>query len=264
MKPECDDFDFEPIVLAEGEAEARLIVDLDGFEGPLDLMLDLARRNKLDLSDIPILALADQYLAYIRAAQNLKLEIAGDYLVMAAWLTYLKSRQMLPRRVEEAAADPLVEDLAARLQRLDTIRRAGALLADRLALARETFARGAEDQRAVPRRLSWEVSLVDLATAYAERRLVQAKSHYHIAPRRTLSIPEAREILARLIGNAAEWCPIDVLLAAIRMGEADGRSTRASTFVAALELAREGRVELRQDEAFAPLMVRVAAGKPVS
>lgn len=252
------DFSFETGDLATSESGLRLVVDLDGFEGPLDLMLDLARRNKLDLRTISILALADQYLAFIREAQRLKLEIAGDYLVMAAWLTYLKSRQLLPNRPDEPETEALVEDLAERLRRLETIRKAGDLLAERWNAGRVSFPRGASEAVTIERRLAWDVSLAELVAAYAERRIATVKSQYHIAHRRVLSIPEARAILERLIGSAADWCPIAVLLAAIDSRQAEPRSAMASSFVAALELAREGRVELRQEQAFAQLFLRAA------
>ncbi len=252
------DFEFETTELSESEGAERLIVDLDGYGGPLDLMLDLARRNKLDLRTISILDLADQYLAFIREAQQLRLELAGDYLVMAAWLTYLKSRLLLPKKPgpDEPAADALVQDLAERLKRLEVIRRAGALFGERYAEACETCPRGAAEAVIVERRSAWEVSLVELVAAYAERRMVTVKSHYRITSRKTLSIPEARAILERLIGRAAEWCPIEVLLAAIAPNLAEPRSAKASSFVAALELAREGRIELKQEAAFAPLFLR--------
>ncbi|KAF0226947.1 MAG: Chromosome segregation and condensation protein [Beijerinckiaceae bacterium] len=234
------------------------MLDLDGFEGPLDLMLDLARRDKLDLRSISILDLADQYLAFIHAAQKLRLELAGDYLVMAAWLTYLKSRLLLPKKPDsnEPAAEELVQDLAERLKRLEVIRKAGELLGMRLAGSRETFPRGHIEGVVVEHRQAWEVSLHELVAAYAERRTQTVKSHYRIATRRTLSIPEARAILERLIGRAAEWCPLAVLLAAIRPSQAEPRSAKASAFVAALELARDGTLELKQEEAFAPLYLR--------
>lgn len=252
------DFGFEPVELAESEGALRLVVDLDGYEGPLDLMLDLARREKLDLRTIPILALAEQYLAFIREAQRLKLELAGDYLVMAAWLTYLKSRLLLPKKPQEAGpdAEELAQDLAARLQRLEAMRKAGAWFGERLAAQLETRPRGMVEAVIVEQRPAWDVNVIDLAQAYAERRLAAAKARYRIATRRTLSIPEARAILERLVGRAAEWCPIEVLIAAIRPTEAEPRSARASAFVAALELAREGRLELKQEALFAPLFVR--------
>lgn len=256
-----DDFEFETSdARPSGEAEGRdrLVIDLDGFEGPLDLMLDLARREKLDLRAIPILAIAEQYLAYIHEAQRLKLEIAGDYLVMAAWLTYLKSRLLLPKRPDSDApeAEVLVQDLAERLRRLEIMRRAGAAFGELLNRSSGRFPRGQGESIVVERRKAWEVSLHELLAAYAERRIATVRSRYQIHRRRTLSIPEARAMLERLIGAAAEWCPIDVLLAAIRPAEAEPRSARASSFVAALEMAREGSLELRQEAEFAPLMLR--------
>ena len=254
----ADDFEFEAIDLAESEAASRLVIDLDGFEGPLDLMLDLARRDKLDLRTISILDLADQYLAFIRAAQRLRLELAGDYLVMAAWLTYLKSRLLLPKKLspDEPAAEELVQDLAERLKRLETIRKAGELLGERYLVSRETFSRGRAEGIVIERKLAWEVSLHELLAAYAERRTQTIKSHYQIRTRRTLSIPEARELLERLVGHAAEWCPMEVLLAAIKPDQAEPRSAKASSFVAALELARDGTLELKQEQAFATLYLR--------
>lgn len=234
------------------------MIDLDGFEGPLDLMLDLARRDKLDLRTISILDLADQYLAFIHEAQRLRLELAGDYLVMAAWLTYLKSRLLLPARLnpDEPAAEDLVQDLAERLKRLESIRKAGEWLGERHFASHQTHSRGSAETIVIERKLAWEVSLNELLAAYAERRTMTVKSHYRIATRRTLSIPEARELLERLIGRAAEWCPIEVLLAAIRPDQAEPRSTKASSFVAALELARDGTLELKQEQAFATLYLR--------
>lgn len=254
-----DTFEIDPEALPT-EGEPRLLIDLDGFQGPLDLMLDLARREKLDLRAMSILAIADQYLAFIREAQTLRLELAGDYLVMAAWLTYLKSRLLLPRKAAqgEPAAEILIEELARKLQRLETLRKAGEWLAERLATTRETLPRGLSESIIIEQRAAWEVNLLELATAYAERRIAAAKSRYTIATRKTLSIPDARNLLLRLVGRAGEWCPIEVLLAAIRPAEAEPRSARASSFVAALELAREGALQLRQEAAFGPLYLRLA------
>lgn len=258
-----DSFEIDPEALPT-EGEARLVVDLDGFQGPLDLMLDLARREKLDLRTIPILLIAEQYLAYIQEAQRLKLELAGDYLVMAAWLTYLKSRLLLPRKANpgEPEAEELIEDLARRLQQLEALRKAGEWLAGQLATSRETFPRGMLEPILIEQRPAWDVSLIDLAAAYAERRIASVKSRYTVATRKTLSIPAARALLIRLVGRSGEWCPIDVLLAAIRPTEAEPRSARASSFVAALELVREGALELRQESAFAPLYLRSRPERP--
>jgi segregation and condensation protein A len=249
---------FDAPDLPSGEGEAMLVVDLDGFEGPLDLLLDLARRDKLDLHTISILDLADQYIAFIREAQRLRLELAGDYLVMAAWLTYLKSRLLLPKRKDDAAPDAadLVQDLSDRLRRLEAIRKAGQTLGDYLDHGRETLPRGAAEAVIVTRRMAWDANLYDLLGAYAERRQAQAKTFYRITTRKTLSIPDARAMLERLIGRSVEWCPIEVLLGAIQSDPAERRSTYASSFVAALELAREGRIGLKQEKAFAPLYLR--------
>jgi segregation and condensation protein A len=252
---------FEDARLAPGEDGPGLVIDLDGFEGPLDLLLDLARRERLDLRAISILDLAEQYLAFIGAARRLRLELAGDYLVMAAWLTYLKSRLLLPRiaHPDEPETEALVQDLAARLQRLETFRKAGEWLAGRLADARGSLPRGRGEAVVIAQHKAWAVSFTELVAAYAERRTQTVKAHYTIMPRRTLSIPEARDLLERLIGPVAEWCPLEALVAAIRPEEAERRSAKASTFVAALELVRDGSLDLKQEEAFATIYLRRSA-----
>lgn len=253
--PDFSDFD-APVEPAEGEA--RLIVDVQGYEGPLDLMLELARHNKLDLRAISILDLADQYLAFISEAQRLRLELAGDYLVMAAWLTYLKSRLLLPEKVQDdaPATEKLVQDLAERLQKLELIRKMGEVLSERLAQGQESLPRGAAEAVIVERRNAWDVSLHDLVAAYAERRQATTRAHYHLVARKTLSIPDARAILERLIGKYADWCPLEVLMAAIAPQQADRRSACASSFAATLELAREGHITIRQEAAFKPLYLK--------
>jgi len=250
------DFEAAPLELAEGDA--RLIVDLEGYEGPLDLMLELARHNKLDLRAISILDLADQYLAFVREAQKLRLELAGDYLVMAAWLTYLKSRLLLPEKVQDdaPATDRLVQDLAERLQKLELIRKMGEVLSERLTRGHESLPRGVAEAIVVERRMAWDVSLHEVVAAYAGIRQERAKAHYHLKARKTLSIPEARAILERLIGKYADWCPLDVLMVAIAPHQADRRSAQASSFAATLELAREGVIRIKQDAAFKPLYLK--------
>ena len=262
MLPDTSISDFEIAPADDAEGDLRLIVDLAGYEGPLDLMLELARHKKLDLHEISILALADQYLAFIHEARLLRLELAGDYLVMAAWLTYLKSRLLVPERVEDEApaAQILVQDLAARLQKLDAIRKMGAMLGERYTQGHQSYPRGAAEAIIVERSMAWSLSLHDLVAAYAERRQATTRAHYQLAARKTLSIPDARAILERLIGQHADWCPIEVLMAAIAPQQADKRSAQASSFAAALELAREGRIALRQEGAFAPLYLRASPG----
>jgi segregation and condensation protein A len=240
--------------------EPTLTVDVDGFEGPLDLLLELARRQKIDLARISILALAEQYLAFIEEARALRLELAADYLVMAAWLAYLKSRLLLPeppKGAEPSAAD-LAGAFALRLQRLETIRAAARRLADRDRLGRDVFARG--ETQALPDRVEtrWEASLYDLLSAYARQRQKRLNARVEVARRRVWTLAEAREALARLVGEAVEWTALDGYLARY-MAQPDLRATvRASTLSALLEMVREGRLAVRQDGPFAPLWVRGA------
>ena len=232
---------------------------LDGWEGPLDLLLNLARVQKVDLAQISILALVEQYLAYLEGARKLRLEIAADYLVMAAWLAYLKSCLLLPRDPE---ADPSPEELALRLQlrlqRLDAMREAGARLMGRDRLGRDVFARAAPEGLRLVRRSAWQVTPFDLFAAYG---VVKARTQpaMHVIPdRRVMTLEDALTRVSRLVGAQLDWTVLESFLPASE-DSAFLRSALASSFVAALELARQGRVEIAQDEAFAPLMVRRAA-----
>ena len=240
------------------EGEPRLIVDLGAYEGPLDLLLDLARRQKVDLKDISILALAEQFLAFIAEARRMRLELAADYLVMAAWLAFLKSRLLLPGKTE--AAEPEAVELAAvlaeRLRELEAIRRAGQWLAARPQLGVDVFARGATEAVVVQSGMAWDVSLRDLIDAYLDRRRLTAAAHVTIARRIVWSLQEARERLEKLIGRSLDWAPIDAFLAELMLDEAGLRSARASAFAASLELVREGAIDLKQDRPFAPLYAR--------
>lgn len=240
----------------------ELVVDVDGFEGPLDLLLELARRHKLDLARISILALAEQYLAYVERARSLRLELAADYLVMAAWLAYLKSRLLLPEKVspEEPSAEELAGDLARRLRRLEALREAARLLGGRDRLGRDVFARGMPESMDVVTRPRWQASLHDLLVAYATERQKQARARVTLARRVVLSLAEARDLLSRLVGRDLGWAPLDVWLAESLRGAESRATIRASSFAASLEMAREGLIELRQDAPFAPLLVR---GRPV-
>jgi segregation and condensation protein A len=240
--------------------DPALHVDVDGFEGPLDLLLDLARRQKVDLGRISILALAEQYLVFVEEAQRLRLELAADYLVMAAWLAYLKSRLLLPEppKGEDPSATDLATELALRLQRLETIRLAARRLADRERLGRDVFARGAPEvleDRATPR---WEASLYDLLAAYARQREKKAGAHITLARRQVWSLAEARGALERLIGPSADWTALDTYLLRYVAEPGMRASVLASALSAALEMVREGQLTMRQDAAFAPLWVRPA------
>ena len=236
-----------------------LTLTLDGWEGPLDLLLTLARNQKVDLREISILALVEQYLAYLDGARTLRLEIAADYLVMAAWLAYLKSCLLLPKDPE---ADPDPEELAWRLQqrlaRLDAMRDAGARLLGRDRIGRDVFARGAPEGLRLVRAASWQVTPFELFAAFGR---IKARTHpaFHIVTRRAvMSLEEAIERVSRLLATALDWTRIEAFLPA-SLDPAFRKSALASSFVAALELARQGRLELAQDAPFAPLELRASA-----
>ena len=249
------DFFEEPPEVAASE---RLTLDIDGWEGPLDLLLTLARTQKVDLAKISILALVEQYLAFIADAKKLKLEIAADYLVMAAWLAYLKSCLLLPK---DAGQDPSPEELALRLQlrlqRLNAMREAGARLLARDRLGRDVFARGAPEGLRVVRKSAWQVELYELISAYG---MVRARSEpaVHIVGRRpVMTLEEALVRVERLLGATVDWSDIRSFLPETQDPQFR-KSALASSFVATLELARKGKLELGQESPFAPLYVRAA------
>jgi segregation and condensation protein A len=239
-------------------SDEALIVDVGGFEGPLDLLLALARDQKVDLARISVLALAEQYLAFVERARRLRLELAADYLVMAAWLAWLKSRLLLP---EEAAADePSGEEMAAalafRLRRLEAMRQAAARLMNRSRLGRDVFARGQPEPLRLTRQADWQDGIYDLLQAYAGLRQRQFSRFVRVARRKVVSLKEAREMLMRLVGETAAWMPLDSCLSDWLATPAMRASARASALAASLELVREGEVELSQAAAFAPLYLR--------
>ncbi len=244
--------------LDRGGEEPTLVVDVDGFEGPLDLLLDLARAQKVDMTRISILALADQYLAYIEKIRSLRLELAADYLVMAAWLAYLKSRLLLPEVAdgEEPTGAELAAALAFRLQRLEAMREAANRLANRDRLGRDVFGRGLPEPVAVKKRNEYSATLYDLLAAYARQRQERTAAVVQMPRREVWSLSDAREALVRMVGRVAEWTPLDALMSPYLSTLGIRRSVTASAFGASLELAREGKLELRQTEAFAPLYIR--------
>lgn len=244
--------------LDRGDVEAALVVDVAGFEGPLDLLLQLARDQKVDIARISILALADQYLAYIEKIRSLRLELAADYLVMAAWLAYLKSRLLIPEVSdgEEPTGEELAAALAFRLQRLEAMRDAAARLANRDRLGRDVFVRGDPEPVEIRKKNEYSATLYDLLSAYAVQRQEKAISVVTIGARAVWSLQDARGALTRLIGHVAEWTPMEVLMSPYLSSLGMRRSVTASSFGASLELVREGKLELRQTEPFAPLYVR--------
>ena len=233
-----------------------LTLDIDGWEGPLDLLLALARTQKVDLRALSILALVNQYLAFVDRARTLKLELAADYLVMAAWLAYLKSALLLPR---DLGVEPSPEELALRLQlrleRLNAMRESGARLMARDRLGRDVFVRAAPEGLHSVRQSRWQAEIYDLIEAFG-RVSARTRPVLHIvADRPVMTLEIALERVARLLGEQIDWATIEAFLpsgatAAFR------KSALASSFLAALELARQGRVELRQRSAFAPLYLR--------
>ena len=242
------------------------VVDIDGFEGPLDLLLALARDHKLDLAKLSILDLARQYLDFIEQARNLRLEVAADYLVMAAWLAFLKSKLLLP--AEEGEDEPTGEELAAqlafRLKRLEAMRDAGARLLNRDRLGRDFFARGMPEGIRLVRQSEYEANVYDLLRAYANQRQRTAIDTIHFAARPVWSIQEARERLEAILGASLEWAPIDALIAQFLTTPELRRTALASSFGASLEMAREGMAELRQEKAFATLLIRQRGAEPAN
>jgi segregation and condensation protein A len=233
-------------------------VDVNGFEGPLDLLLELARRQKLDLAQISILALAEQYLAFIQNARKLRLDLAGDYLIMAAWLAYLKSRLILPQqgKPDEPDAANLAENLAEKLRYLEAIRKAARQILDRPQFGFDFFARGAPEALKTTKKPEYQASLYELLAAYAQKRQQNSLSRVRFKTRVVWSLKQARTALESLVGSISDWTDLDQYLVQWATTPEQARTIRASTFVASLEMTREGVIELHQKEAFAPLKIR--------
>ena len=238
--------------------DGTLYLALDGWEGPLDLLLDLARRQKVDLRAISILALVDQYLGYIDQAETLKLELAADYLVMAAWLAYLKSALLLPRdEQEEPSAEELALRLQVRLARLGAMRDAAARLMARDRLGRDVFARGAPEGLATTWKTRWRCDQFTLIEAYGRVRARTAPVVHMVRERPVMTLDSALSRVSAMLGVALDWMRLEEFLPPHANPQLR-RSALASSFVAALELARLGKAELAQDEIFGPLRLRRA------
>ncbi|MES2159114.1 MAG: ScpA family protein [Pseudomonadota bacterium] len=233
-----------------------LTVSFDSWEGPLDLLLSLARAQKVDLREISILALTEQYLDFIDGAQQVKLELAADYLVMAAWLAYLKSGLLLPRQEQD---EPSPEDMALRLQlrlqRLHAMRDASARLMARDRVGRDVFVRRKPEGLRLVKKAQWRASLYDLIQTYGQIRARTRPVVHTIARRPVMTLDEAIRRVGALVGTAIEWTRLEAFLPD-RLDMPKAKSALASSFVAALELARQGRLEMRQDGIFAPIYLR--------
>ncbi|SDR40542.1 condensin subunit ScpA [Rhizobiales bacterium GAS191] len=255
-----DLFDQDLAEIDRAESDPAFVVDLGGFEGPLDLLLELARRQTVDLAGISILKLAEQYLAFIEGARRIRLELAADYLVMAAWLAYLKSRLLLPdqQKPDEPAAADLAAALAMRLRRLEAMREAAKRLSDGALLGRDVFQRGDPEPLAAAPERPYADNLYDLLRVYATRRERQALSRVTVAKRFVWTLVEAREALAALLGDLHDWAVLDEFLERYITSPRMRPTIRASALAAALEMARDGSLALHQDKAFGPIHVRRA------
>lgn len=246
------------------EADA-LHVDVDGFAGPIDMLLSMAREQKVDLTRISILALADQYLEFIQMARRLRLELAADYLVMAAWLAYLKSRLLLPDppEDEEPSGEEMAAALTFQLRRLEAMKKAGQALLDLPQLGHDMFARGAPEPLEVIEKPVFDLSLYELLKAYAAHQRRQEYATYRPVPMDLYSIDAALERLSAILGCIPDWTDLSAFLPSEYQEGVQGRSALASTLVASLELAKQGKLQLRQERPYGPIFLRsggMAAG----
>lgn len=250
---------FEATSVSERLAAEALIVDVDGFEGPLDLLLMLSRTQKVDLRRISVLQLAEQYLRFVEEAKALRIELAADYLVMAAWLAFLKSRLLLPP--DPTADGPSAEDLAAhlafQLERLSAMREAAAKLMARDQIGRDFFARGAEESVERVRRVTYTASLLELMQAYARIRTRDEFRPYAFDRKDLMTMEQALERLRPILGEVVDWTDLmHYLPEGWQLDPKRRRTAAAATFAASLELAKQGRIEIRQRETFAPISIR--------
>lgn len=250
--------------IADRLAAEALVVDVDGFEGPLDLLLNLSRTQKVDLRKISILQLAQQYLAFVEKARELRIELAADYLVMAAWLAFLKSRLLLPPDPTEdgPSGEDLAAHLAFQLERLQAMRDVAARLMARDQLGRDFFARGVTQEVERVRKVTYSATLLDLMQGYARIRTKDEFRPFVMDRDAVFTMEQALERMRGLIGFAGTWTDISSYMP--EGWDADPvrwRSATAATFAASLELAKEGKVEIRQSETFAPIELRRKEGR---
>lgn len=249
----------DPVSVTDRLAAEALIVDVDGFEGPLDLLLTLSRTQRVDLRKISVLDLARQYLVFVDKAKALRIELAADYLVMAAWLAFLKSRLLLPPDPGEdgPSGAELAEHLAFQLERLQAMRDVAARLMARDRLGRDFFARGQGEDVARIRTVTWSATLLDLMQGYARIRTRDQFRPFVLDRDSVFTMEQALERMRGLIGHAGTWTELASYLPEGWDGDPlRRRSATAATFAAALELVKEGHLEIRQAGVFAPIQLR--------
>lgn len=245
---------------SDASDDPPLQIDIEGFEGPLDLLLHLARSQKVDLTRISVQSLAEQYLEFIDQARVLRLELAADYLVMAAWLAFLKSKLLIPKQADDKGetGEELAAMLQFRLKRLEAMREAAVRLVNRNQLGREVFKRGAPEMVIVDKTSLFEASLYELLSAYTTQRQRMSVTQVEITSRAVWSLKEARDILTGMIGEIGDWVALDQFLIRYLIAPDQRVSALASSFAASLELVREGKLEIKQTSAFEPIFMRKA------
>ncbi len=258
--------DDESTVLSVSDrvAAEALIVDVGAYEGPLDLLLTLSRTQKVDLRQISILALAEQYLAFVEKAKELRLELAADYLVMAAWLAFLKSRLLLPPDPTEdgPSGEELAAHLAFQLERLAAMRDVAAKLMGRDQLGRDFFARGITEDVQRVRKVTYTATLLDLMQGYARIRTKDDFRPFVMDREAVMTMEQALDRMRGLIGFAGEWTDISSYLPdGWNMDGVRSRSSTAATFAATLELVKEGKIDMRQGDTYAPIQIRKRADR---
>jgi len=261
LKNDIDEFELPDPRLVKSDDiadEERLIVDIEGFEGPLDVLLALSRTQKVDLKQISILELVKQYLEFVNEARALRLELAADYLVMAAWLAYLKSRLLLPEEDndEEVSAEELAARLTYQLERLGAIRERAAILMSRNQMGRDMFARGAPEPVIITRHHTYELSMYELLTAYAAHKTREAVADIRIHKRAVFTLDQAIERLSDMLGLALDWTDLSQFLPEDIQDAQLVKSVKASMFTASLELAKVGKADIVQKQMFGPLFIR--------
>lgn len=260
-----DPFFVEDASSGHSAAQQRLIVDLDGFAGPLDMLLELARGHKVDLSSVSILGLSEQYLEFVYCARDLHIDLAADYLVMAAWLAYLKSRLLVPQddEDEEPTGEELAQLLRFQLKRLKAMQEAGEALGARAQLSQERHPVGRPVAIKRLTHIAWQADYLDLLKAYAQRRQACVQFDFKPVQRQVFSVQAAREMLGQLLSVSQDWQSLQGYLASQMTDKVQLRSAVATGFSVSLELARQGKAELSQSDAFAPLYIRTPRAQPI-